>query len=179
MNDISKIQRYNDVLTLIQRVHTAFGDMYPHAGLVHVGGSRKFIRKPFLDQLKKVITNIRSILDLCDLSEYNLKVSNLWSEISALLTRLELNSTNMDDNEINSAAVTLYFASGIAWNYIVKKSQVTPVPDDKYLQIEPVPILLKMYNRLSDQVNVDLDSIIDLLMEQMSLLANRRLGGNQ
>jgi hypothetical protein len=174
MNAASKEQLCNELLILNQRVHTAFGDMFPHAGLLQIGGSRRFIQKSYVAHLKKIITDILVILQRCDLSEPMAKTSKLWNEIIALLTRLELHSESMSDDDINSIAITLYFASGAMWNYLVEKLGITPVPDRRYLHIEPFPILLKMTNRINNPKISDLSCTIELLLTEIPSLARHK-----
>jgi len=174
MKTESKIQFYNEVLTLNQRVHTAFGDMFPHAGLLQIGGSRKFMQKAYLSHLKKIITEILSILGKCDASEPVAKTVKLWNEIVDLLSRLELHSDNFSDNDINGIAVTLYFASGTIWNYLVEKLQITPVPDKRYVLVEPVPVLLKMTNKCDGPFANVLDNAIDSLIVEIHSLGSRK-----
>jgi hypothetical protein len=111
---------------------------------------------------------------LCGPFESNAKVSKVWSEIVDLLSRLELNSPSLSDTEINSIAITLYFSSGVMWHYLVDTFQITPVPDRKYLRIEPIPVLLQITNRTNNDSGIDINKIIDLLIEEIHSLAVRK-----
>jgi hypothetical protein len=163
MNDENDIRYLNEALILIQRFHTAFGNMFPHAGLLQIGGSRKF---------KNIVTDIQSNVDRCGLFSRDPNVSALWREAYSLLSRLKSNSKRLSDNDINSIAITLYFTSGLAWNHVVWKSQITPVSDKRYSQIEPLPILCKMTNRKCDE-SPDLDKILNVLLAELPSLARR------
>lgn len=128
----------------LERCQTILSDAFPHEGLKAIGGSRIFLRDPFLATLKKCVKGVAGELKAASLGEAVSDVSALWAEVAELLRRIERQDLSKKSaDEINKAITLMYLANGATWNYLRGVLMEEPSHNPQYVRIEPLLPLLK------------------------------------
>lgn len=153
----------SEIFDLIERCHTILADLFPHEGLLAIGGSRVFVRTNLFVVLKKCIGDIRGSLAKTDPAGI---VALFWNRAADLVDKMEKKNTEENSNDINEAARLLYFGSGLTWNFLRQQVPGDISHNANYVRVETVRELLARCGQ-NDQ---DMEQIApDVLLKDVSL----------
>jgi hypothetical protein len=138
---------FSPALVLLERTHTLLADLFPHEGLRAIGGSRVFVGSPVLPLVRNCFRDVLAELARSGPAPQAAAVVPLLAEAVRLLERIEKRAPHSDERSINNAAMLLYLASGLSWNFL-RRSLAGPAPHSPdYVNVEPVSALLALCGR--------------------------------
>ncbi|WP_345735093.1 hypothetical protein [Prosthecobacter algae] len=163
------------VVELIKAAHIGACDLFPHPGLLEIGGTRVFARSKLTRKLRAVIEQIIKRAPRCGWSEAFVKdFTELWRVADGFLVLID----RPDDGVScipNQAARHFYLICGGAWHLVSSLGQtygVEPetslIPFERLLEYSGVPE--SWHDENLHKTNEELKRILDQMSAKLSLI---------
>ncbi len=131
-----------DLLKTIDKAHIAFSDMFPHPGLVSVGGTQIFVRRQWIEHLVDLVQAVKAKIDEIPqdsvLFEIKETLNLSWYEAGRLVNQLEKEVDLTRRDICDQIARHLYFISGFSWWLICRTQGKNVVVFRPISIIEPI-----------------------------------------